>query len=120
VLILLGASLLPMVVLIGDRMARAPPQTVILPTEFLHRSPGAEQTEIVQATSADSKIQLWMWNLAAAENIDLTDPLTISGPADLVQQNLITAARQTRILRRSFLTPSLQYLLIGARNWQVC
>src|SRR5690348_11907465 len=44
----------------GASEATPPPQTIMLPMEFLHRSTGAEQAEIVEAGMADSNIQLWI------------------------------------------------------------
>jgi hypothetical protein len=83
--------------------APAPPVTPSMPTQiaplaFEGRFTSAELGGIFGASQSTPALTQWLWRTAAAQFVDLADPQTAQGLADLVAAGLLTAARQTEIL----------------------
>jgi hypothetical protein len=75
-----------------------PPPTQIAPLAFQGRFTSAEAASIFAAAQTNVALNQWLWQTAAAQYIDLADPMTKDGLDAMVAAGLLTAARETVIL----------------------
>ena len=82
-----------------------PPPTTIDPLAFINRLTPAEQAAITTAGQSNVQVQLWLMKLASAQQVNVTDPLTIGGVNAMVAAGLLTAQRAAQILNLSVASP---------------
>ena len=73
-------------------------KTVLTPLEFLGRFSIDELRAIFTSAKTNIDVEIWKIMFDKAQNIDLTDPLTIQGVDGLSQLGLISDSRKSEIL----------------------
>lgn len=84
----------------------APPAPATIdPLSFINRLTPEEQAAITSAGQSNVQVQLWLMKLASAQQVNVTDPLTIGGVNAMVAAGLLTAPRAAQILNLSVASP---------------
>lgn len=79
--------------------------TTITPLDFMARLTPAEQTAIATASQSNAQVLLFLLKLAGAQDVSVTDPLTVAGIQAMVAAGLLTVDRGAQVLDLSRASP---------------